>query len=490
MKLLNKYLVHIFLLCLFAVSCEKPLDIDPPSEFSGSFLDTQEGMEALLASAWGNFTNLDQGGANRIHMEEMTTDMFFNLGAWFFNNVTNRYQEFNFDPGHIAIIGPFWKDCYRSIRDANILITEIPDHPLLSDELKTQYLGEAKFIRATSYRLLNSWFGGAPLITETTTELFATRASTLEIQDFVISELKAAAPMLPITRPDSEYGRATRGAALGVLAQYQLNTKRWGDAAKTAQDVMNLGVYNLLPIYKDIFSLDNEKNKELIFVFPYIGASTSVGNGIIRNMLPGDYPTDVVNAATQSIIPIPFYNTFDADDVRRELIITEYNSKGGVFVNLLDPNEGPTGDRHNHPRSFKYPIDETAEEPKVGGQDVPLVRYADILLIRAEGLVMSTGSVSQEALDLLNTIRNRAGLSSYTLTDIPDQDTFINKILDERKWEFFNEAKRREDLLRYDRFIQNALDRGKTLAQPKHRLFPIPQPEIDANKNLVQNDGY
>ncbi len=209
-----------------------------------------------------------------------------------------------------------------------------------------------------------------------------------------------------------------------------------------------------------------------------------------RNVLPGDYPTSVVNAATQSTIQDAFYHTFDANDKRADLILTEYISSKGVFVNLLDPNEGPTGDKYNHPRSFKYPIDEDTADPLIGGQDVPYIRYSQILLTRSEGLVMSTGTVSQEALDLLNEVRNRAGLEDYTLTDIPDQATFIDKILDERAWEFYSEGKRRPDLIRHDRFIQNALDRGKSLARPFHRLFPIPQPEIDANENLVQNDGY
>ncbi len=103
---------------------------------------------------------------------------------------------------------------------------------------------------------------------------------------------------------------------------------------------------------------------------------------------------------------------------------------------------------------------------------------------------MSTGAVSQSALNLLNDVRKRAGLPDYTIIDIPDQATFIVKILNERSWEFYSEGKRRPDLIRHDRFIQNALNRGITLAKPFHRLFPIPQSEIDANKNLVQNDGY
>lgn len=491
MKLLNRYSVFaIGLLALFVSSCEKPLEIEPKSEFSGAFLDTQEGIEALLASAYANGQLNGWGGAaDYIALNECTADVFRDYIGSYFNNTLRKYQDFSFNPGHTEVIQAYWRKNYRAIRDANILIAEIPNHPILSDELKDRYLGEALFIRATAYSLLYDWFGPTPLITETTTNLFPERASAQEIEDFVISELTAAAPLLPTTVPASEFGRATRGSALGVLAKFQLNTKKWGDAAQTAQEVINLGVYQLLPDYADIFALDNEGNNEMIYVFPNLDVEP-VGSNWTRNVLPGDYPTKVVNAATQVVIPIPFYNTFDANDKRTELIVTEYISSKGVFVNLLDPKSPPLGDKYKHPRSFKYPIDENSADPLIGGQDVPYIRYSEILLIRSEGLVMSTGTVSQESLDLLNEVRNRAGLPDYTLIDIPDQATFIDKILDERSWEFYSEGKRRPDLIRHDRFIQNALDRGISLAKPFHRLFPIPQPEIDANENLEQNNGY
>ena len=307
MKSLNKYLVFtIGVLALFMVSCEKPLEIEPQSEFSGAFLDTPEGIEALLGSAYANHQLNGWGGAaDYIAVNEGTADMLrVYLGAYY-NNTMRRYQEFTFDAGHTAVIEDYWRKCYRAIRDANILIAEIPSHPKLSDEIKDIYLGEAKFIRATAYSLLYEWFGGVPLITEASTELFPVRNSAQEIEDFVISELNAAAPLLPPTRPASEFGRATRGGALGILAHFQLNTKNWGDAAQTAQKVIDLGVYDLLPNYADIFSLSNEGNIELVHTFPNIDVAP-VGGNWTRNTLPGDYPTNVVNAATQSVVPIPF----------------------------------------------------------------------------------------------------------------------------------------------------------------------------------------
>ncbi len=98
-------------------------------------------------------------------------------------------------------------------------------------------------------------------------------------------------------------------------------------------------------------------------------------------------------------------------------------------------------------------------------------------------------TVSPEALSLLNQIRTRADLRSYTSQDASTKDQFINLVIKERGWEFYSEGKRREDFIRQGIFIQNAVSRGLA-AKPYQVLFPIPQSEIDANKNLVQNPGY
>ena len=97
---------------------------------------------------------------------------------------------------------------------------------------------------------------------------------------------------------------------------------------------------------------------------------------------------------------------------------------------------------------------------------------------------------NQESVDLLNQIRNRAGLGNVTLSDFHSKEAFVDQLLNERKWEFWNEGKRRRDLIRTNRFIKCAHDRGITNAQDFHVWFPIPQSAIDASSLLKQNDGY
>ena len=244
---------------------------------------------------------------------------------------------------------------------------------------------------------------------------------------------------------------------------------------------MYLGVYDLWEDYTTLFALENEGNSEMIFAFPCIPLDGN-GNIWVANALPPQYPTTIFNTATQVCVPAEFYKTFAEDDQRKELMLTEYVSNQGETIDLL------TGVEFQNPRSFKYPIDLRADS-RAGGADFILIRYADILLARAEALVMSSGAVASEALDLLNRIRTRAGLAPYTTTEIPDAATFIDLLIQERAWEFYSEGKRREDLIRHNMFVANAVARGKK-AEPYHVRFPIPQDELDANPNLTQNEGY
>ncbi|HTI58614.1 RagB/SusD family nutrient uptake outer membrane protein, partial [Mucilaginibacter sp.] len=126
-----------------------------------------------------------------------------------------------------------------------------------------------------------------------------------------------------------------------------------------------------------------------------------------------------------------------------------------------------------------------------GGADVPIIRYADILLTRAEALNELNGP-TVECFTLINQVRSRAGIAPLTLVDAPTQDAFRDAILRERGWEFVGEGKRREDMIRQGKFLSSALARGISAnnVTAGKVLFPIPQSEIDANKLCVQNPGY
>jgi len=479
MKKHNQYrIILIALLALiFMTSCSNILDVEPASEYGDTFLATKSGVNALLNSAYANGQFVEDQGVNKIYVEECTTDVFVNFRGLLNGNL-QYFMDYTWGTSH-AYIENYWDKNYRTIRDANILLEVIPDHPELSDAEKVQFEGEARFLRGMSYAFLYYWFGPVPIVQSPSDNKFPVRATEDELKTFVENDLTRAASLLSTTT--SDYGRATKGAALGLLAEFYNNTRQWALAASTAKQVIDLDIYHLWPDYTTLFALENEGNSEMVFAFPAV-AVNSYGNVWASNALPPLYNTPIMNTATQVCIPVQFYNTFSPDDYRRDLIIANYIDKNGKFVDLT------TGVEYQNPRSLKYPID-PASQDRSGGADFPVIRYADILLIRAEGLTMSSETVPSEALSLLNDIRTRAGLPGLTLANLPDQGAFITQLLKERSWEFYSEGKRREDLLRHHLLIKNALARSKK-AQDYQVLFPIPQSDIDSNDNLVQNDGY
>ncbi|MEM9986313.1 MAG: RagB/SusD family nutrient uptake outer membrane protein, partial [Bacteroidota bacterium] len=174
-----------------------------------------------------------------------------------------------------------------------------------------------------------------------------------------------------------------------------------------------------------------------------------------------------------------FWESFDPADKRTELIVREYVNNAGDTINLLPPADNV--------RPFKYWPGGDFAGPAYGN-DIPVIRYSDILLSRAEALNELNGP-TQEALDLINLVRQRAEVPNLELSNFADQAALRDHILAERGWEFWYEEKRRDDLVRHGKLISLAQDRGQP-AQPHHVRYPIPQFALDANPLLVQNEGY
>src|SRR5690606_6301700 len=131
------------------------------------------------------------------------------------------------------------------------------------------YKGEARFLRAFSYYLLNDWFGPVPLnLSSKPGSAAIARPTVAEMHAFLEKEFTESASLLPITQ--AEYGRATRGAALGFLTKFYLNTRQWQKSADAAKQVMELNIYDLYGNYVNMFKVENEKNNEFIYASPAV----------------------------------------------------------------------------------------------------------------------------------------------------------------------------------------------------------------------------
>lgn len=468
--------------------CEKMLDVTPPGEFApGNVLTTEKGIRSVLFSSY-SFIQNPTPSRYLINNSEVTTDIGFNSGGA--ENLTlTQLINFTWDASLLTFQVDVWAPAYRAIRDANIVLENI-ENVNTSDANRKMYAAEARFIRAYGYELLYKWFGPVPLRTISTSETLLAKASDAEMRAFIEEELIAAIPDLPDPGQEEAFARANKGMAWSVLAKHYLNTRQWQKAADACQEVIDFNYYDLFEEYQNMFRVENEGNKEMIMVQPCRN-EVGFGNWYTAGSLPQNFKTSsqipefvwtsaMANFATQYRMRTGFTNTIDTTkDKRAILLLRHYVNNNNAKVNLL-----ATAD---NVRSLKYWDNATVGNHS--GNDVPVIRYADILLSRAEALNELTGP-NQDILNLINEVRDRAGLDDLTLAEATGKEVLRDLILRERGWEFYSEGLRREDLLRHDKFISLAKARGVTTAADKHKVFPIPQSEIDANPACKQNEDY
>lgn len=470
----KKYLYILFVAAFLSLNgCSNILEENVYSELTpGNFLNTDNGKLSVLISAYGNARNW--GGGSRVLPSTYTAGEAWNRGGSIEANIT-PLTNFTWGSNHLWFEDA-WNNTYAAIRDANVVIDNTSGVNVTASGMDKQLNAEARFIRAWSYNFLYDWFGPVPLFTTSTPEdAKLGRATNEEMMAFLEKEFTESADILPLTQ--AQYGRATKGAALGLLCKYYLNTKQWQKCADVAKKIMGLNKYSLVPNYKEVFSLANEGNSELLWVITH---APQAGQTFDALTFPTDYPLPLPNQqvfAARSYFFDSYVNSFATNDTRKDLIITEYVSTAGKKIKLLGNNQSLTG---------KYEFDPEAAGA-TQGNDFPVVRYADILLSRAEALNELQGT-NQESIDLINMVRARAGIPPLTAGNF-SKVSLRDHLLQERNWEFYSEFKRREDLIRQDKFIASAVARGAK-AQSFQVLFPIPVAELNANPNLRQNEGY
>ncbi|RZF58307.1 RagB/SusD family nutrient uptake outer membrane protein [Sphingobacterium corticibacterium] len=460
---ISKY-IPLALLIFATSSCDSLLQEDLYSELDDNYANSPEGLQSLLTSAYGN---AQLRNYEYFFTSGMTSGENWNEYGAIEANFT-PLCNFTWDSNHPYFSG-IWTRLYSVIRDVNIILQNA------DPANDAQLIAEAKFLRGISYYWLHDWFGRLPLYKSPDDDYYQSRVTEEETVAFIEQDLLEAAEILPVKQ--SVYGKATKGAAWSFLAKLYLNTKRWQECADLTNEIIELQEYSLFSDYTKLFLIENEGNAELIWT---IQSTPQLGNPFVANTFPTDYPhlPNQTIYASQVYLFDDFVNSFAANDKRRELIITSYTNTNGVFVQLLGNNRSYPG---------KYEFDKDAIGASYGN-DVPVLRYADVLISRAEALNELNGP-NAESIALLNQVRQRALPELLQLGDF-SKETLREQIFKERTWEFWYEQARRSDQVRQGTFIADANRRGKTAAKAHHILFPIPQTEIDANPNLEQNDGY
>lgn len=488
------YTIKISLLATFLLAMtacgDDFLEPDPPGRLLGSnFFQTQDHAIAATNATYQHLRSWSVHVFSYIGMTDIISDDADKGSTPDDAAFLKELDNFTYDASNLAP-ATVWEGYYQGIYRANLSIENIPNIQM-DEGLKARLIGENKFLRAYFYFNLVRWFGDVPLITKTLTagEFTQTRTPKEQVYAQIIQDFMDAAAVLPAKSkyPLLELGRATSGAANGMLAKVYLTLKDYQKAEQYALAVINSGEYNLMSDYSAIFSEAGENGSESIF---------EVQTAAFEPALVGSQYNEVQGVRGTPNLGWGFNRPSDdlvADyepgDPRREATILypgEVLPDGSAIV---QDNPDIVGERYNQKAWVAQHVGGNGNGPG----NIRILRYADILLIAAEA--MNENGKPQEALQYLNMIRARArGSRTTILRDITvtDQAQLREIIWHERRIELAMEQHRWFDLVRTGRAAEELHGAGKTAFVPgKHELFPIPQSEIDLSAgNLQQNPGY
>ncbi|MFN2400469.1 MAG: RagB/SusD family nutrient uptake outer membrane protein [Gemmatimonadaceae bacterium] len=492
---------------------ETPTSSITPNNFYRNEAEVIGGLAAVYAQLRNQFPG--QSGSYFFNLSEITTDEMIvpTRGSDWFDN--GRWLELHrqtwaaASPSGLEDMNSAWITAFSGVARANVVLGALENVQVANKDVVE---AELRALRAYYYYQLMDLFGGVPIVT--TTEIITRPRNTrAEVFAFIETELKAARVLLP--RADqlsaANHGRFTKGAADAILANMYLNARvftgevtaaglqpgapRWQDAINFADSVLNSGVYTLAPAgeWQKNFAHDNHLSRENIFVVKHLNVD-GLGLRLINATLHYNQFTPSPWNGFSTLAEA--YNAFDAADQRRQIFLVgpQVNVETGVPVNdragkplVFTPAIGDARQaaENEGARILKYTVDPEHVGPD-HSNDFVLFRLGEIYLIKAEAQ-FELGNTAGALLNL-NVLRARVFNPPKPLTSV-DRDV----ILRERLFELTGEGKRRQDLIRHGKYTNQwstTMLNGKVQREPYRILFPIPQTQIDANPELVQNAGY
>ncbi|MCR5887582.1 RagB/SusD family nutrient uptake outer membrane protein [Hymenobacter sp. J193] len=395
-----------------------------------------------------------------------------------------------------------WNDTYRMIYRANQVLTQVPGISM-DETLKKRLLAEALYLRSLCYYELGLLFGNIPLVlTQADASTRASQATQDQVYAQIISDLTKAKADLPLTYDAANKGRATRGAAASLMGKVFMQQRKWAEASTQFAEVISSGQYSLVPNYADNFTENNENNSESIYEVQFSGVNKNFGQDFVGGAEgneraqffgpPGIGFTDV-EVRRWLFEEYTDKTTTGAVDPRRDA--TLFSSVG--TPTLYGQAFGFGGLNINPSRLLwrKYQNDRTRNfEDFFSGINIRLIRYADVLLMQAEAL--NELGRGEEAIPLINQVRRRVQLTE--LAGGMSKADLQTQIRHERITELAGEGVRWSDLVRYGLFdTEEGLNELRSrdadfnnFITPRNKLLPIPQTDIDIDKNLKQNPGF
>ncbi len=528
---MKSFVFTIALTCLFITGCTD-LIVPVESEITPSnFPKTEEDFVSVASAVYSSISNKNNNGEAMWLTQELTTDAMIltsNGGRWYDAARWMQLYQHTYDKDN-AIVGKAWTWGFSVVSTCNRVLDLFKEAPESTE--KTVAIAEIRAVRAYALFTMMDLFGDIPLVT-TFGATAAGRTPRAEVCKFIENEVLAAIPDLKSEVSAATYGRPTKWMAYAFLAKLYLNAPVYNGQSKY-NEVVNMcdkiiteatqnGTFALSSDYLKMFDIDNGPQiKDFIFAIPY-DCNNILGQYFARwwlhEKLQAKYGLPYAPSGATRTIP-EFYAKFeDPTDVRKKMWLTgkQYNNDG-TPITITTTNKG-FDSRYSGPNpsqvitvqlEFTPAIDfrditkfDTGDDvagKAVGyrlnkflpdknsltrdqSNDVPVFRYADVLLMKAEAILRGANATQgQTPLSLVNMVRTRAKATLFTSVN-------LDNLLDERAREFCGEMCRRTDLIRFGKF-ESAWP-FKTNSDPNKRIFPIPATEIALNPLLGQNPGY
>lgn len=503
-KLIKYGILAITALLILEGCNDSDLDIPVAKQTSESFFSENGpasynqaviGGYAKLTQFYKNYTGVNGTPPSYLHAIGLMRDDLLT------SNQPDPYEVFGSlnatDPSNTVN----YKLSYELIARMNLTLAnmaEFGDKVFVDNsELKNIYEGEARFLRAYAYFHLAVNYSTPPMVTEPiqTLSYIPVNSQADEVLDFALSELNAVTALLPNNWDGENIGRATKGSAYGILGKallHRASTNGYNAADLTAaisafNQIEGLG-YSLAPNFGENFDGTMENNAESLFEIQV--GQNSVQNNIWVPIDDFDVIGDLggywgfFDAFLTSRLMLPstkLQTMFEDGDPRKDMTFRE-----GQIKKYIDGNVRQFPTSHNNAR---------------------VLRYADVLLMKAEAMLMSGGD-KQEVIQLMNMVRERARNSGETPSVVPadrdmteaDEDTIFQWIMEERVYELAaEESWRWYDLIRWHKAGKIDLagwdfssdQTGISFELGKNLLLPFPSSEVSiSNGGLVQNPNY
>lgn len=477
-------------LLLFALtfnsSCRNELNTTPLSSYANETFWTNEN-NALLALTGVYRGNIQMAAVPSTNAEYSATDWWSYHGLLLLDLATdNAYDRRGDNSGMNQLtngnltssngyLANYWSSSYSRIARCNYFLENVGKTPVSADKL-ARMSAETRFIRACQYFYMSQTFGSVPLVTKTLTPTEAntlTKAPKAEVLKFALDEFTAIAPNLPRAKdlPPTERGRATRQAALAFLGRSQLASNDFAGAATTYQTIIDFGDNAIDPDFQGLFTGTNEASREIIFATQYV--KDQAPNAMQQHFFPRVSGGFVLFNPLASLVDsyeftdgTPFsyadsrYNPKNPGTGRdpRLRFTVLFNSE--TFQNLpyiTHPDSTNSGDQLTTSKQATrtgYNLKKFCWEGQTGdlqnsGIDLPIIRYAEVLLSYLEAKLEAGAAIDQNLLDLtINAVRGRA---TVRMPKITEKDPVKLRVIlrRERRNELACEGIRLWDLMRW-----------------------------------------